>query len=341
MKRKFIALLLVMMTVLIFFCSGSFAAERDSISVNGHASAEVAPDMATLYGNLEKRAAVAEAARESLTKDMASFRHMLLGQMIAGQDVQTVRYTLQPEYSYEKNKRRLTGYIARADYKVKIKDLEKLGAKFAYTIDGDHLGWYQDQTFNAAEAIVTITGRSVHPATAKGIMVNASDLAAEFLTALPSKEKPQFTDGVEGFYYVTSLQSDCEHGEIRMIIRDFDRQNFRARQDRLLEIARGINEACGQERVRVEINQQYRNMGDVLEQYPFLVADLEAAIRAAGLEPKSEPFRGGTDGSALSFRGLPSPNLSAGYENAHGRFEFVPVPSMAKNVEILIHLTEK
>ena len=127
MKRKFIALLLVMMTVLIFFCSGSFAAERDSISVNGHASAEVAPDMATLYGNLEKRAAVAEAARESLTKDMASFRHMLLGQMIAGQDVQTVRYTLQPEYSYEKNKRRLTGYIARADYKVKIKDLEKLG----------------------------------------------------------------------------------------------------------------------------------------------------------------------------------------------------------------------
>ena len=220
-------------------------------------------------------------------------------------------------------------------------DLEKLGAKFAYTIDGDHLGWYQDQTFNAAEAIVTITGRSVHPATAKGIMVNASDLAAEFLTALPSKEKPQFTDGVEGFYYVTSLQSDCEHGEIRMIIRDFDRQNFRARQDRLLEIARGINEACGQDRVLVTLNQQYRNMGDVLEQYPFLVADLEAAIRAAGLEPKSEPFRGGTDGSALSFRGLPSPNLSAGYENAHGRFEFVPVPSMAKNVEILIHLTEK
>ena len=220
-------------------------------------------------------------------------------------------------------------------------DLDRLGAKFAYTLDGDHLGWYQDQTFNAAEAVVSITGRSVHPATAKGIMVNASDLAAEFLNALPPKEKPQFTDGVEGFYYVTSLQSDCEHGEIRMIIRDFDRQNFLARQDRLLEIARSINEACGQERVLVTLNQQYRNMGDVLEQYPFLVADLEAAIRAAGLEPKSEPFRGGTDGSALSFRGLPSPNLSAGYENAHGRFEFVPVPSMAKNVEILIHLTEK
>ena len=128
MKQKFIALLVVMAALFTVFCSGSFAAERDSISVNGHASAEVAPDMATLYGNLEKRAAVAETARENLAKDMASFRHMLLGQMVAGQDVQTVRYTLQPEYNYEKNKRRLAGYVARADYKVKIKDLEKLGA---------------------------------------------------------------------------------------------------------------------------------------------------------------------------------------------------------------------
>ena len=220
-------------------------------------------------------------------------------------------------------------------------DLERLGAKFAYTIDGDHLGWYQDQTFNACEAAVTITGRSVHPATSKGIMVNASDLAVEFLNALPPKEKPQFTDGVEGFYYVTSLRSDCEHAEIRLIVRDFDREHFQERQDRLLEIAHEINQRWGPKRVVVELHQQYRNMGDVLEKYPFLVSDLEAAIRAAGLEPKSEPFRGGTDGSALSFRGLPSPNLSAGYENAHGRFEFVPVPSMAKNVEILIHLTEK
>ena len=128
MKQKFIALLVVMAALFTVFCSGSFAAERDSISVNGHASAEVAPDMATLYGNLEKRAAVAETARENLAKDMATFKHMLLGQAVAGQDVQTVRYTLQPEYNYEKNKRRLAGYVARADYKVKIKDLEKLGA---------------------------------------------------------------------------------------------------------------------------------------------------------------------------------------------------------------------
>ena len=128
MKQRFIVLLFVMTAVFAFFCCGAFAAERDSISVNGHASAEVSPDMATLYGNLEKRAAVAETARENLAKDMATFKHVLLGQMISGQDIQTVRYSLQPEFSYEKNKRRLTGYVARADYKVKVKNLEKLGA---------------------------------------------------------------------------------------------------------------------------------------------------------------------------------------------------------------------
>ena len=128
MKRKLIALLFVMVSVVTLFCCGAFAAERDSISVNGHASAEVAPDMATLYGNLEKRAAVAETARENLAKEMTAFKHVLLGQMITGEDIQTARYTLQPEYSYEKGKRKLTGYVARADYKVKIKNLEKLGA---------------------------------------------------------------------------------------------------------------------------------------------------------------------------------------------------------------------
>ena len=220
-------------------------------------------------------------------------------------------------------------------------DLEKLGARFAYTLDGDHLGWYQDQTFNAARAEITITGRSVHPATAKGIMVNAADLAGDFLASLPRLEKPQYTDRTQGFYYVTDLQANCERAVIHLIIRDFDRMQFEVRQDMLKVYARMLNDRCGEERVQVEISQQYRNMGEVLSQHPFLVEDLEAAIRAAGLEPRSEPFRGGTDGANLSFRGLPCPNLSAGYENAHGRFEFVPVPSMAKNVEILLHLTRQ
>ena len=177
MKQKFIALLLVMAAVFTVFCSGSSAAERDSISVNGHASAEVAPDMATLYGNLEKRAVVAEAARESLAKEMTSFRHMLLGQMIAGQDVRTVRYTLQPEYNYEKNKRRLAGYVARADYKVKIKDLEKLGAVIDksigcnFTIDRVEFGLNNRSLFENSlleEAVVNARSKAAVVARAGG-----------------------------------------------------------------------------------------------------------------------------------------------------------------------------
>ena len=220
-------------------------------------------------------------------------------------------------------------------------DLTRFGARFAYTLDGDHLGWYQDQTFHAAQASISITGRSVHTGTAKGIMVNASDLAGEFLAMLPKRQKPQFTDGTEGFYHVISVNSDCEHAEIELIIRDFDRGVFEAREDFLRRCAADLNAEYGADRVRLTITQQYRNMGDVLQNYPFLVENLKAAIRAAGLEPHSEPFRGGTDGAALSFRGLPCPNLSAGYENAHGRFEFVPVQSMEKNVEILLHLVER
>ena len=217
-------------------------------------------------------------------------------------------------------------------------DLARFGAKFAYTLDGDHLGWYQDQTFHAIAATVTVTGRSVHPATAKGIMINACDIAGEFLAALPKDAKPQYTDGIDGFIHVLSLQADCERAEIRMILRDFDRCLIEEKQALIRRICTGLEAEYGEGRVRVEFEDQYRNMGEIVGQYPFLIDNLRAAIRAAGLEPKSEPFRGGTDGSALSFRGLPCPNLSAGYENAHGRFEFVPVPSMAKNVEILIHL---
>lgn len=219
-------------------------------------------------------------------------------------------------------------------------DLDRFGAPWAYTLDGDHLGWYQDQTFHAVAAKVTVTGRSVHPATAKGIMVNACDIAGEFLTGLPKHQKPQYTDGIDGFFYVNAVQADCERAEIHLILRDFDRAKIEAKMALLTRLAADLEAEYGQGRVRVEFEEQYRNMGDVLRDYPFLVENLRRAIRAAGLEPRSEPFRGGTDGSALSFRGLPAPNLSAGYENAHGRFEFVPVPSMAKNVEILIHLCE-
>ena len=217
-------------------------------------------------------------------------------------------------------------------------DLERFGAPVAYTIDGDHLGCYQDQTFNAAQATVEIVGVSVHPATAKGIMVNAADLAVGFLNRIPKDERPQTTEGMEGYYYVSHLSADCEHARIRIILRDFERSGLEARETLLRDAAAELNAACGEERICVTIEEEYRNLGEVLRQKPEITARLRTAIERSGLTPVCEPFRGGTDGATLTFRGLPCPNLSAGYENAHGRFEFVPVESMEKNVEILRQL---
>ncbi len=217
-------------------------------------------------------------------------------------------------------------------------DLSTLTAKVAYTLDGDHLGWYEDETFYASEAKLTMEGRSVHTGTAKGIMINAADIAGEFLAMLPPREKPQYTAGVEGFYHVISCSAACEHAEVRLIIRDFDKDGFRAREDHLRKCAERLAETYGKDRVALTIHHQYSNMKEVLQQVPWLAQTLCQAIRDSGLEPVCEPFRGGTDGAALTFRGLPCPNLSAGYENAHGRFEYVPIQSMVRNVEILRRL---
>ena len=217
-------------------------------------------------------------------------------------------------------------------------DLSSLTAKVAYTLDGDHLGWYEDETFYASEAKLTMEGRSVHTGTAKGIMINAADIAGEFLAMLPPREKPQYTAGIEGFYHVISCSAACEHAEVRLIIRDFDKDGFRAREDHLRKCAERLAETYGKDRVALTIHHQYSNMKEVLQQVPWLAQTLCQAIRDSGLEPVCEPFRGGTDGAALTFRGLPCPNLSAGYENAHGRFEYVPIQSMVKNVEILRRL---
>ncbi len=217
-------------------------------------------------------------------------------------------------------------------------DLSTLTAKVAYTLDGDHLGWYEDETFYASEAKLTMEGRSVHTGTAKGIMINAADIAGEFLAMLPPREKPQYTAGVEGFYHVISCSAACEHAEVRLIIRDFDKDGFRAREDHLRKCAERLAETYGKDRVALTIHHQYSNMKEVLQQVPWLAQTLCRAIRDSGLEPVCEPFRGGTDGAALTFRGLPCPNLSAGYENAHGRFEYVPIQSMVRNVEILRRL---
>ena len=217
-------------------------------------------------------------------------------------------------------------------------DLDRFGAKVAYTLDGDYLGYYEDETFNASHATVTFAGRSVHTGTAKGILVNAADMAAEFISLLPPLDKPQFTEGREGFFHLVSIQADVEQAQVDLIVRDHDADIFARREQLLRDLAARLGEKYGAERVHLTITPTYRNMKEVIDRYPFLIDNLTRAIRLAGLAPQSIAFRGGTDGSALSHRGLPCPNLSAGYENAHGRFEYVPIPSMEKNVEILLHL---
>lgn len=219
-------------------------------------------------------------------------------------------------------------------------DIDFFGSDTAYTLDGDHLGYYFDETFNASEAVIRIKGRSVHTGTAKGIMINAVDIASDLMKSLPEKEKPQYTEGTEGFYHLISCNASCEEAEIRLIIRDFDRGRFNAREEFIGTIVHDLRTRYG-DFIEYEIIPQYSNMKEVVSQYPYLTERLKKAIEDAGVTPVSEPFRGGTDGSALSFRGLPCPNLSAGYENAHGRFEFVSIQSMVKNIEILLHLIDR
>ncbi|MBQ6655465.1 MAG: peptidase T [Erysipelotrichaceae bacterium] len=217
-------------------------------------------------------------------------------------------------------------------------DLGRFGPKTAYTIDCDHLGYYQDETFNAAQAVIDITGLSVHTATAKGIMINAVDIASQFMSMLPKEQKPQYTSGTEGFYHVISCQATCEKARIVLNIRDFDENEFNNKKQHIIKCVRSLNDEYGKDTVSCTITDQYRNMKSVIDKVPFMIEYLRNAIEDSGIAPVCEPFRGGTDGAGLSFRGLPCPNLSAGYENAHGRFEYVPVQNMMKNVEILIKL---
>ncbi len=219
-------------------------------------------------------------------------------------------------------------------------DLARFESETAYTLDGDHLGYYEDETFNASEARIHLSGISVHTGTAKGIMKNAVDIGSEFLSKLPKYEKPQYTDDREGFYHAVSFNATCEKGEIRMIIRDHDAVHFAQREDYLRKVTAALQTEYGEECIQLEIIPTYRSMKEVINTVPWMMDNLIEAIESCGVEAKSLAFRGGTDGSALSQRGLPCPNLSAGYENAHGRFEYVPIRSMEKNVEILLKLAE-
>ncbi|MCR5159347.1 MAG: peptidase T [Prevotella sp.] len=220
-------------------------------------------------------------------------------------------------------------------------DVEKFGCQWGYTMDGGDLGELEYENFNAASAKITIKGVSVHPGYAKGKMVNASVLAAEFAQMLPAGERPETTEGYEGFYHLTGMQTNTELGKLSYIIRDHDRQKFEARKCFVKACADRMNEKYGKGTVVADINDQYYNMREKIEPDNMHVIDLVLrAMKEAGVTPKVRPIRGGTDGAQLSFKGLPCPNIFAGGLNFHGPFEFVPIQSMEKAMLVVVKICE-
>ena len=214
-------------------------------------------------------------------------------------------------------------------------DVAGFGAEYAYTVDGGAIGELEYENFNAASALVEIAGLSIHPGSACGKMVNASLVAMEFASLLPALETPYFTDGYEGFFHLTDMEGSVEHAKLSYIIRDHDREKFEARKAVLEKAAKEMDRRYGGGTVKLTIRDSYYNMKEKIEPCTFLVEQAKSAMLELGIAPKVQPIRGGTDGARLSFEGLPCPNLCAGGENFHGRFEYVPVEDMEKITKLL------
>ena len=220
-------------------------------------------------------------------------------------------------------------------------DVERFGCEWAYTMDGGDIGELEYENFNAASAKIVIKGVSVHPGYAKDKMVNANALAAEFAQMLPVSERPETTEGYEGFYHLIGMQTSTEMGRLSYIIRDHDRQKFENRKRFVEECAQKMNVRYGEGTVTAVINDQYYNMREKIEPDCMHVIDLVLrAMQETGVTPKVRPIRGGTDGAQLSFKGLPCPNIFAGGLNFHGPFEFVPVGSMEKAMQVIVKICE-
>lgn len=219
-------------------------------------------------------------------------------------------------------------------------DVKKFGAEWAYTMDGSEIGQLEYENFNAAGAVVTIEGKIVHPGTAKGKMVNSMYIARDFIGCLPKLETPEHTEGREGFFHLMQMEGRVEKTVLKYIIRDHDREHFEARKEAMHKIAQEINKQHGKEVVQLTITDQYFNMREKIEPVMHIVAIAKEAIKACGIKPIIQPIRGGTDGSQLSFMGLPCPNIFAGGHNFHGRYEYVPVESMQKATEVIVKIAE-
>lgn len=217
-------------------------------------------------------------------------------------------------------------------------DVAGFGADFAYTVDGGELGELEFENFNAAAATVTLSGVSIHPGSAKGLMKNALLTAMEFHAMLPPAETPAHTEGYEGFYHLDAMSGGVERTELRYIIRDHDADRFNGRKQTMRRIAAYLNEKYGAGTVELEITDSYYNMKEKILPHFHLVENALRAMRELDIEPKIRPIRGGTDGARLSYEGLPCPNLCTGGFNFHGRYEFIPVQSMEKTVALLLRI---
>ena len=219
-------------------------------------------------------------------------------------------------------------------------DVEKFGAKWAYTMDGSQIGELEYENFNAAGADVKVKGKIVHPGYAKGKMVNSMYIAQDFVNSLPRLETPEHTEGRQGFFHLTQINGKVEETKMHYIIRDHDKEHFEARKKMMLDLAAEINSQHQKEVITIEIKDQYFNMREKVEPVMHIVDIAEDAMKAVDVEPIIKPIRGGTDGSQLSFMGLPCPNIFAGGHNFHGRYEYVPVESMIKATEVIVKIAE-
>ena len=217
-------------------------------------------------------------------------------------------------------------------------DVPGFGADYAYTVDGGTLGEIEYENFNAADAKVVIHGLNIHPGSAKDKMVNSQLIAMEFAGLLPVQQRPEYTQGYEGFFHLTQMRGEVEESQLHYIIRDHDSENFARKKAVMTEAARFINEKYGAGTLELTIQDSYYNMKKCIEPHMYVVERAKAAMAAVGMEPREVPIRGGTDGARLSYEGLPCPNLCTGGENYHGRFEYIPVEDMEQCVQMLVEI---
>ncbi len=219
-------------------------------------------------------------------------------------------------------------------------DIKKFGASYAYTMDGSQIGELEYENFNAASAIIKVKGKSVHPGYAKGKMVNSMLIAQDFISSLPPLETPEHTSDREGFFHLHHIQGNIEETVLEYIIRDHEEKHFEARKAMMYSLSKELNKEYGDNIISVEIKDQYFNMKEKIIPSMHIVTIAEKAMKSIGIKPIIKPIRGGTDGSQLSFMGLPCPNIFTGGHNFHGKYEYVPLESMQKATEVIIKIAE-